>query len=374
MISAIIRAMRMSRHASRRRALQAALARLEVLESRLLLDGIGGGNVTVALNKGALVVTGDDYDNSIALAVSGSNLVVSGTNTTIGHASGFSIPLVQITKGIRMQLFDGNDRVTITGLTLTGKLTIDQGDGDNVVIATGCTFSGGVVFSAGNGDDVWNLSTSTVTGAFSIASGEGDDTVETASVTLTGNVKISAGNGYDSIDLSDTVVTGNVTVTNGDGGSSFTLVQSTGVAHITGNLTFTSGEGSDYLYLNSAQVDGQVKADFGHGSGDHGILTNNSTVGGNVTLKSLDGMGLYQFRSTGIRGNVAVNCDIDTGAVIFDAGATVAGNVTVNCKQSPLSLQIRGAPIHGNVSVRNGAGSSYVEIPSAHSPPICTGP
>jgi hypothetical protein len=368
MLADLIRSLsrRSTSAASPRKSRRPAPQFLEALESRLLLNGIGPGNAVVALTGGKLTITGDDYSNSIEITTDGTNLSVAGSSSTINGASvPFTTPLVQITGDVKIQLRDGSDRVSIASLNFPKNLAIDLGEGDNVTTISNCTIGGLLNLTATAGDDAWRLTGVAVTKNFAINSGEGDDTLEVQSSAFVANVSIRAGFGYDSIDCADSDFAGNVAIVNGDGGSDVAFNRVSGSPRIHGNLSVTSGEGTDYVTLNTASVDGKIDGDFGHGSGDHGLLLNNSSVGKDISLKSLDGMGLYDFNNAHVTGNVKISSQYEEGSALFRNGTTITGNVALAGGATPMGLRLTGATIGGNFSLVNGSGQSNLTINSS---------
>lgn len=125
---------------------------LEQLESRLLMSG----NITVSVHHGRLTIFGDPADNQITIdqaSLSSGQDRISATDadTTINGQAG---PLIfDGVKTIVVKLGDGNDKLDINGLTLSGGLHIDMGQGDNSASFKDVSVHRNATFRSGNGKD-----------------------------------------------------------------------------------------------------------------------------------------------------------------------------------------------------------------------------
>src|SRR5438132_4864091 len=182
---------------------------VERLEDRTVLSG----NVTAALDPvtGVLSIIGDTSDNAIAITqgVNGTAIITGETATTINGAAAAGFDNVT---GINVQFLDGNDRVKINTVVLSGALSI----------------------TAGTGNDTITLGNSTLQQA--------DITVATDTSGAQGNICI--------LDINNDAITGNATITTGNG-----YVLNVGQTAVGGLLSITMGNGGVNAFESLTLVD-----------------------------------------------------------------------------------------------------------------------
>lgn len=180
------------------------------------------GDVTAQIVNGNLLIKGDNSDNVIAVTQAGTTITVTGTGTTVNSAATPAV-LTGFTGGITMKMRDGNDQVTLTALTVAGKVKFKGGDGDDTLHVTGTSaFQSSFKINMGSGDDTVTLDTGlTVTGATKIKGRSGTDTV-----TMTGDhfstLKVSLGRDDDTLSITGTTVTTKTRLHGGGGTNTFT--------------------------------------------------------------------------------------------------------------------------------------------------------
>ena len=156
------------------------------MEPRLLL----AGDVTV-VESDNLYIRGDDSSNQIQIVAteSGEVLVRGLNNTTInGSADPFQVSAAtnlngengrnaSIDLGLRIRTFEGNDRVDIQGLEVTGESIIVTGEGDDLVRFNRSTSQRDFFVNLESGDDDLRLFRSRARGDLRATTGDGQDNV-----------------------------------------------------------------------------------------------------------------------------------------------------------------------------------------------------
>lgn len=238
-------------------------AELELLEGRLLLSG---NVVAVMTDGGDLMITGDRADNSIAITVGlGGEVTVTGEGgTTIN--GGASASLAGLTDSVFLRMGDGNDTVSMTGVTVAGTLRFDGGRGDNGLTLDATSVGSHLSVKNLMGRQSFSLlNASSVGGNVKVDNAQkGDTSVVIDSSTITGGLHVNNKDGTDTFTLKGSTVGQGVIVNNQKGDSVTTLDGAT----ITGNFFFKSMKGSDDLdVLNGTTVSGKTKIATGDKKG-----------------------------------------------------------------------------------------------------------
>lgn len=267
---------------------------IESLERRLLM----AGDVTAALKGGWLVVTGDAEANQVLIenTASGEYSVTGADGTTVSGS-----PVTGVTKGVKVNLKDGDDVVAIVGsgggtFHATGDVKVTTGKGNDRILVAGLQADGKVTLNSGNatgegaGDQVLvtdsqvgkNLSVKTGNGHDQVGIGQGEplDTmledflvemeweeldVLPGDVQVQGKLSVTTGNGNDQVMIGDSQIGGSVSVNTG-GGTDEAMIQNLDVE---GGASLKMGGGNDdYLGIQGNHVAGKVKLNGGSGSGD----------------------------------------------------------------------------------------------------------
>lgn len=191
---------------------------LEQLESRLT------PTVTVAnAANGAVMITGDNANNSIQVQAGPGFVNVVGVNgTQVNFAQGFNPGAFN--GDIDINLGGGNDQVEIANSFLPGQVQIDEGDGNNTVLI----------------QDVFTPNQITVN------NGAGSDAVQIFNAGF-GNATINGGAGTDNVNISQ--VWGNGLNMNGGAGTDNVILRnaSFGAANLVGGTG-----GTDTLDVDSS--------------------------------------------------------------------------------------------------------------------------
>jgi cyclophilin family peptidyl-prolyl cis-trans isomerase len=153
---------------------------VESLEDRT----VPAGNVQVMVGDGVLYVSGDDQGNQLSIAGAGKNSVVIRPLDDTTTLNGRSGPLFVggIKRGYHIDLFGGDDILTVTSTRSNGALKINMGEGNNVVGISDAGHKKETVINTGAGADTINLHASFFRRAVFINTGAGDDQVAAARV------------------------------------------------------------------------------------------------------------------------------------------------------------------------------------------------
>lgn len=217
----------MSKPHSRRRRLA-----FEGLEQRQLL----AGNVTAGLDiNGNLVLRGDLNDNHVVVTrgfFSGTLLVTGGRSvpgdaSTVTRVNGqTSTQSFSTSGGLVLNMSDGNDRVLLTDVGLTGSVTGSLGKG-NDQLAFETDEDGPLSFTLNNGRQP-NYNKVSTSGAVNVSGDDGNDTLVMYDAIIGGNLTFVGGNGNDlfnsgGTDTRKNVVGGSVQLTPGAGNDSISV-------------------------------------------------------------------------------------------------------------------------------------------------------
>jgi hypothetical protein len=244
----------------------------EALESRQMM----AGDVTAKISGGDLIIKGDSLGNGITIAAG----TTAGTVIVTGVTAGGSATTIN----------GGTAAVTLSGFT--DDLKIDLKDGDDNVSVTGLTVSDDGKIKAGKGDDTVNVSDTTFDDDFKTDLGDGDDSLTLDSVTVTSHAKIEGHHGDDDTTITD---------------STFS------------KLHVSLGRGDDTLTMSGTEVTARTKL---NGKKGDNTFANN---GGNT----LDNLSVKHFNETTGEDDEDSSVDLDSVSAISEGGqATVTGDFT----------------------------------------------
>lgn len=238
------------------------VANVQKLEQRALL----AGNVTAQLLEQTAIVNGDSADNSVEVLIDGGNVIVRGIdNTTVNGstddfilATGTSVPL-----DFRASLGQGNDNLSIDGVTIGRHASISAGAGNDTVAITGASSIGWNLSIAGDaGDDILSVQDSNVTGTATLTGGSGNDMLVMSGSVASNHIVMSGGTGNDDIVIDDTLVGVNAHIAGGLGDDDIVFRGSTVFVnvHVNGNA------GADIIMFDSSAVGNKTKLRGGSGA------------------------------------------------------------------------------------------------------------
>jgi hypothetical protein len=194
------------------------LSGVEGLELRTML----AGDVSVDVRgNGDLFVKGDRFDNSITIAAGAE----AGSYVITGNPTGDAQTATEVN--------GGTEAVTVTGVT--GDLHVDLKNGDDFVTFSGVDVENRLRLHTGSGNDTVSFDANSSIGAdASIKTGRGDDTFLAEDLSIDGNLKLKLQSGDDiltatgllvsQIDLADDITAGgNAKVDAGRGENTITI-------------------------------------------------------------------------------------------------------------------------------------------------------
>jgi hypothetical protein len=235
-------------------------ARFEALERRDLL----AGDVLVSVVDGSLVVEGDELGNvvSITAGAAEGEFVVSGLDGTTVHQEGdppaAEVTVTGVTGGLRADLGEGDDELTLVDAGFAGNVSIGMGDGNDTV---------NIGAEAVGLAQVLPLDASVrVHGLLNIRTGDGDDEVNIDDAAIRGSLNIGTGMGEDLVSLGGELAPAPATSVLGGVLNDDTTAAS---LHVRGSLHVNLGEGNDDVDATNVAVRGF--ANINAGEGDDGV-------------------------------------------------------------------------------------------------------
>jgi Ca2+-binding RTX toxin-like protein len=293
----------------------------------------GDGNDILAGNLGNDSFSGGAGDDIFLVAGTGDGvdtfdggagydiIKAAGANTAIGIASILNVE--EISNGgfanVSIVGSTGADSINLTGVTLTGNITINTGAGDDTIIgsAGNDTIEGGAgndQINGGAGDDVFLVGLGSGTDEYD--GGAGYDTIKATA----NNVVISVGWFWSPIEaVSANGFTG-VTFIGGNGGAGNDTLDFTNTV-ITGSITLVGGGGDDW-FKGSAGADimrGDAGNDWLYGNGGNDIIEGGT---GNDLLLGQDGDDVFLI-------GAGAGVDAFEGGAGIDTIQTTAANVVI---------------------------------------------
>jgi hypothetical protein len=248
--------------------------RFETLEPKHML----AGDVVLELVDGRLEIEGDALGNNIEItAGANGSLVISGLDGTTVHEEGETpaaeVTLTGVTRGIRVDLGDGDDTLAISDVSLRGNVSIETGDGNDTVMigAEGDVMAGSLL------DDL--DASVALRGSLSVDTGEGNDDVTVASAAVRGRLSIDTGIGEDTVSLGAEAAP-MASLLGGLPGGPLGDVDLEASLHVRGGAHVELGDGNDELDVNGVRV--HTFASVHGGDGDDDIRVNHSAALGLV--------------------------------------------------------------------------------------------
>lgn len=446
----------------------APLPCLEPLETRLAPAGL----VTVTSSGDTLTITGDGEDNNLDIRDNGDgtwtirDLGPMGTIYTLGGQSGLAdeaqpMPdiVVRAPTHLKVNLQGGSDYLELEGLHIAGNVLItdavaggddtvifhstvisgttkvDLGDGNDRVTTEYVTFGKLLTLQGGSGSDTYTLGRGFYTGikadfgtgsdTFALRGGEGDITVQgrvdlvskstsaealtiqfgAATLMITGHVSVKTGAGGSLLDLGTRLegtlrVLGGFTYTGGDGADAFrlathlfiggrldiktgdgpTLLTTGGLGTLTlGSLNFTGGQGEDRLDFTRGRIQilGDATFNLAHGDNEMRVIYGevDLSIGGKFTYKG--GSGSDWVTLNGSRLHIAgpvhispgdgkntfemVNAEAWVGAITYTGGKG-ADSFQVGYYTATVGT----THVFGHITASLGAGKNFGSISDAH--------
>lgn len=295
---------------------------METLEGRLML----AGDVTAVITSGGdLLITGDSGDNAIAITVGLGgeiNIAAGDADTTIN--GGAAASLTGLTGDVLIRMRDGSDSVSLTGLTLPGRVRIDGGRGNNTVL----------------------VDTTSVTGDLTVKN-------------LMGTQAVSLINGSS--------VGGNFRIVNAQRGDTSTVVAN---AFVTGKLHINNKDGADGFILANSTVDGAVMVN--NHKGNSQMVLDNTAIGGHFYYKSMKGVDVLDVVTASTVGGKTKLALGDSGAQVNISGLTT-GQLQIQTGKGADTILLDVMRVSGSTLLKTGAGNDEITITNTGFPSGFTG-
>lgn len=340
--------------------------RFEQLEDKRLL----AGDVTVSVVEGALVITGDEEGNQIAVSSGdeAGEFVIQGLDGTLLHLAGeegegsSELTVTGVRYGLHFAMGDGDDSVAITNARIRGNVVIHTGQGDDdvaigiteavpaetlaaAVAEGGVAIAGSLIIRTGEGDDTVALGGQVeeetpelveeepeATPALRVGHtlvaglGGGDDSFSADSVLARFATVVEGGTGADTIDLAR-ARTKVLTLLGGGGDFADTIGLSDVYASI---ATLGAGAGNDTVeILDSAFGVLTVRT----GNGDDTVSIGNTKarlavlLGGEGSADTYNDLGGNEFGRLVVRGFEIPEELPETPLTVAEPARTILGQV-----------------------------------------------
>jgi methionine-rich copper-binding protein CopC len=320
----------------------------EALEPRLFLSG----NVLTSLVGGRLTIQGDNAANAIVLDQNGlgaGQMRIAGSGGTAINDQAGAIIVSGITRGVALKLGDGQDSVTMSGISLPGDLSIGGGGADTLALSE-MDIAGTL--------DIQNHSALGITGSIAgatigkglvIQGGAGGNTIAMQSVVVQRGTTITGGRGIDHLTVDGSTFHGAVLVCTGRS-ADVVQIDAHGATPASPTLfdrpvSVFLGAGNDTLQLgvNSQAGDRSIFAGNGHFHGGAGYNTLADFAASAYTGKSR-----YQINNFELRTPVPDTTDPTVSATtpaIDATGVALNQGIAANFSEAMNPLTITSANV-----------------------------
>jgi len=267
----------------------------EALEPRLLLDG----NVVASVVKGSLRITGDAGNNDITIAWGGgadSFLITGNSGTTVN--GGAADTLTGVTKHVKINMKEGDDRVELDAVTIPKKLIAKTGLGnDTVIVNANCGRK--ATFKTGSGDDTIDVVNSNFYGNVVAKTGTGNDLISLDSIDFKKKTVAVMGSGDDSLSVTVVNFFGKVVAKGAGGDDTITIEQ----VDFRRKATFKTARGEDKVDIYNVDFFGKTVINTG-GNNDQ-ILTDFIDFNARLLVKAGAGDDYAYAKDCGFSGGLA---------------------------------------------------------------------
>ncbi|MFO0813068.1 MAG: Ig-like domain-containing protein [Gemmatales bacterium] len=160
---------------------------------------VPAGNVQGSVIGGTLYLYGDDEANHLSIVRNGNTgiTVTSGQDATTINGQEGPVNFSNVTRGITVKLFGGDDHLEITGISLSREIAVSLGDGDDVLKLQDIHAKLHSTIIGGNGDDQITILDSVFSKKLDLFGQAGDDTVSIINTKLGKKSNINGGSGSD---------------------------------------------------------------------------------------------------------------------------------------------------------------------------------
>ena len=231
--------------------------RAQLYLTQLDARDVPAGGVVAEQIGGTLFITGDNFDNSVAVTANADGVKVEGIQTAINGTAGpavfAGVARIEVIGG------DGDDHVQASLWQTVGELRIDTGSGRDAVSLITNSRSDVIIDTGDGADVVYVLSSGYDEANLQIVTGDGADRV---GLNLRnhawGAVRVDTGNGNDDVEamFEASQSGGSLSIFTGNGNDTVTLHTTPGGVDV--DLTIDGGHGVDSLFYNPYRFIGEL--------------------------------------------------------------------------------------------------------------------
>jgi ELWxxDGT repeat protein len=322
---------------------------LTVLEAP---DVTGSGNVTAAISRGSLIVTGDNQSNSIEItagAKSGQWVITGLGDTTVNGKPQETI--FDVTRDVVIRMQGGDDYVIARNAQVAQHLRVEMGAGNNRAVFESVTTAGDAVFRNGTGDDNELTMVSCIIGAnLDLRGGAGSERVYFTKTEIGRDLIVNLGGGADLMLFDDGEVGRDAQITLGGGGGEHLWSPD--------DLPVDMQPNGDVLAMRDSQVGRHVNIQTNTRTGHHAsILLQSVTTDGNAVFRNGSG-GQNNLRL--IASVVVENLDLRGGAgsdrMHLTSESEIQGDLIVSLGRGADWVLLDEGVVRGNARIRLGGG------------------
>jgi hypothetical protein len=244
---------------------------------------VHANDVLVSVSGGKMTVKGDDDANVIQIDQAGMDVRVTPGGTTTVNGSALPQLFPAAAAGLKVALAGGADELTLTMLTITGKVTIAMGAGadtltitsvnlgptkldlgadDNTVTSVGLIVAGDLVVKGGKGSDSLGFQ-QTLAGKMKFGLGDGTDSLALCEAHVSDGIAVDLGPGVTGTSMKSCGGTFPATAAAAEGNS----LAASGIVIDAGGLSVKGGTGNDGFASSLMSIQGDVKISLGNGRG-----------------------------------------------------------------------------------------------------------
>lgn len=311
-------------------------------------------------------------------------MLARGSNPTLINGGAGPVVLNGITKGLKVELKDGDDNLQLFDGAFADDVEIKGGDGANWIQIFSFDFGGDFEVRGEEGFDLVVIANSNFYGNAKFEYHDGGDdgsgSFRSGVTSITngffdGNVTIKGEDGIDSVLVQNTTVDGNLKFEANQGGALYTGQIAGGAAFfansaISGNFEFKNEVGIDQFNFSATNFGGDVKIEFGDGADDGtgtilGSLPSsisNSAIDGNFEIRGGSGLDLpLTITNSTFLGNAKIDHG-KGGSTTSIISSTVFENLEVKSDDGMDAVLINSSTLLGDTRIKTGKGDDFVSI------------
>jgi hypothetical protein len=322
--------------------------RIESLERRMLL----AGDVSVAVVRGDLVITGDlvpgDVAESVRIAHDGTNYTVEGLGGTQLRFNGATIPtettisVGPVTRDIIVDMKTGDDSVEIVGSSIINPLLVPR----NLTIR------------GGTGVDSITVENVQVQGVLNVDGGAGDNTVEIKGSRVNRDALIKGGVDGDVITIDGSNFLGKLTV-DALGGTNEIFVA--GGSSVVRDTLLKGGLSTDTIKIDGASFSGKLTIDALAGLNDIEVK-NVSSVARDALIRGGANVDNIAIDAVNFLGKLTVDALGGVNTMAVRGGSSVARDVLLKGGLDSDTITAEASGFKGKLTIDSGAGSDVLTL------------